>query len=1385
MLRFSIIVALCTVATHLYGSGNSALRFHHIDISNGILHNNVSSLAQDDKGYIWIGTQQGLNCFDGNKVDSYVDHGELDISSYNNIIRAICSVDSLICLSTHNGLRGFNVNTKEFFDFANSNIESNPQRRVIRNMHIDSLKNLWVMGDRCVECLRIVHINGRYILSPIPIDNKKTLPSLVSNIIEITEGTYLLQTQQGYRLLTLVDNQRIESRPIECQITHSGYNYPLMVDGKLWVFTIDALYKYNIDSERLTLLSCTPYQSRRIVGAAVNDQSVWVASNRGLFSVDPANMEFTHYPNSLSPYSIASDNTSDMLIDKNDNLWVSTWATGISYANIKRQKFNTIRTIVGDGDVNTTPDQFTYTIHEDSQGVIYVGTRDGSIGVVDLDNHKVIRSTRLHQIGNPIITTINSDERYLYITATVDGSFIFRIDKKSFEIEEIYDFGFQNVFSAATDNFNQLWVATVGDGLYCLKLENGKVVDSKHFTSQLSSLTNNFVYSDKEKNEILVSTSQGLNRLMLDRQGNVEKIAIYHHSRINQESLSGHYLWAIAKECDSIYWIATRGQGLNRIVLNDSRAGIINDYKLENFNTEHGAYNDVVEGIIVDQRGDVWCSGNTIARFDYKTKHFYNYFEDDGVQSNQFATGSMAKTRQGVLLFGGTKGLNYFSPFTDKAKDFELTTTRLYINDTPVNPNQYINNQKVINTPIESVDKLQLAYNNNSFALDFSDFTFKQAHISSYRYMLKGYDKQWQEFENNALSIKYKNIPYGKYELLIESEKTPHNYTTIKQLSIEIKAPWHLSNLAIIIYALLATFTLIIIYWYTYRLLKIQNLLKLQEERETLGHKLHEEKLSFFTNIFHELKTPLTLINAGVYRLTKNNKSQESLDDLKIIERNNQRLLNLIGEMMDFQRTSTNAKSIKLSPLNINEFIESNIYENFTPWAQGLGLQLELQAPSEIIEMMIDQECLTKILYNILSNSLKYSNGNGKVSLKYSLGNIKNVKREYFHHISKVDNISKDKQYLIIRIADQGVGISSDELPSVFGRFFATNNKSSDQFSSGIGLALVNSLVAHHNGGLILSSQVGVGTEFIVLLPYQPTEECVKNTTELNITFNAQSYIEKNSSVEVDNKLLDHNTGNESKPCILLVDDTIEILVMLRDYFSNDYNLRFAKNGEEALESCREYLPDLIVSDVMMPKMDGYQFCERIKSNLNSCFIPVILLTACSSAEHKRQGFDIGADYYVEKPFDFDVLESLIKNILKRRSMINSLITTNANDQPKRDTNTSEDGLYSKFIDRLIYIIEKHISEPDFTIDNLCTEVGASRSKLYALIKTKEGISLGDFIKTIRMKRAVQLLETQELTISEVSHAVGINSPPFFTRIFKEYYAVTPSEYHKKINNNK
>ena len=1331
--------------------------FHHLTRNEGLLHDNVTCFAQDSLGFIWMGTHRGLNRYDGYRLEGYKYERDPINSVYYNRVHSLQPIGKHLWIATEAGIACFDIYQKQFVDFS---IDCPTETSFFSQVKVFQKGNgneLWLLSENEICRAKIISDpkTKKLLLKCLPIGEHLSLSTTQLNpqIAVSPNGTVWLSgnpTLTTYRYTQGKDELISSPTPIASGIVKMRY-----AEGFLWVIYTDRLVKYRyLPNNSYQIVAQKVFDNHKaLLSLTVGAHYVWVVNEESVFQLRKEDLsllkEHTHSPS--NPYS-AKSHINSVFLDKDSNLWLSAWSDGVSYTSTREAFFKTVWI----NPQSRIGSEFVSTMHYDPDGYVYIGNKFG--GVIRFN-------TRLQQLEapycdapelSPNVTSIESDPTHLYVSVRER---VYIINKQQRRIVGSFQAQCKDyIFDLKLDAYHRLWITTYS-GLECFTLKNGTwqplYALSAHTAEPLQLSTNKLhkIYVDSANNELVITSVMGLNRLQLDREGRVVRVLKYIARGGAAHQLSSNYIWAIDKK-DDTYWIGTMGSGLNRVVFTDNTHPT---YTAEHYGIAEGASSNDVESVEVDAYGNVWCGGFYLSYFDTKLKRFATFGKEDGLQGHSFGTASSCKDTQGNLYFGGSHGFNYFHPKYLKPIHNQL---KVYFSS-------YTNNGKTVASAIEYSNQLKVQYPNNNLTVYFSTLSYSAPQHLRYRYKLEDYDTNWHYIASNtpAPQATYHKLPYGTYKLIVEVGDWQQWSGNQSVLTVVSTPPFYLSWWAYTIYTTVLAALLYLSFRYFIRWTQMKHTIAVQEEKERHKEELMQMKMQFFTDVSHEFRTPLTIMSHAVTEIEEEMPTNKYVHTLK---RNTDKLSNMVNELLEMHRMDVYTPQLRANYISVNSYVQS-IYNEFKEWAKQVSIRLQLTLPEQEVKLWLDEKYFSKILSNILSNAIRYSNAGSSIRISVSVGNLNELSPLYRNAFENTTYTLAGKQ-LIVKVQDEGVGLEKEALPKIFERFHRVEGLGQKRVGSGIGLSLVKSLVEAHRGGIIISSKPNVGTEVIItfsmndsyLLPEQKLQDS---------TFHLKEYlsdyaVEYEHIGEDEEEIL--NLPQEDKPTLLLVDDNHEVLMILKNIFIKEYNIILASDGEQAIEKCNQHFPNLVISDVMMPKIDGFELCAILKKNLQTCFIPVILLTAKSQIESQIEGIELGADAYLTKPFDVKLLKTNVRNLLNKSKQHAPIENIRQKVIDKKQ---------QELLDKLTHLVVTNMQNPHFSVDNLCLELGMNRTKLYSFAKQATELTLANYIRKIRLDKAAELLKTTDKLISEVCYEVGIDSPSYFTRAFKEQFGVSPSEY--------
>ena len=970
---------------------------------------------------------------------------------------------------------------------------------------------------------------------------------------------------------------------------------------------------------------------------------------------------------------------------------------------------------------------------------------------------------------------MNDREDNIWIgTKTGLSKISFKNNSETFDIKKFNDIKDKQgnlikspVFAIEEDKMGNIWVGYWKKGIAKITFDKqNETYTSANYQNELNntnSLSNNFVRDilEDSNGDIWVGTIRGLNKLKQDDAGNIAYTS-YLNDPKNKNSLSNNYVLDAFQASDGHLYVGTFGGGLNQIEISN------NTLNFKQYTTNEGLPSDVVYQIKEDKQGNIWMLHvREISKLNPTTGEVTYFENQDGINVSEFKDNAMLFTTSGMMLCGGVNGITFFQP--DKLSVNEIKP-QLIISDFKlfneiVHPLEERNGKVILKNSINETKKIVLPYSLNSMEFVFSSLHFANPEKNQYKYILEGFDEKWQYSKGNERRFaSYTNVPPGNYIFKVYGSNSVGIWTDEpKEISVVINKPWYLTTLAILFFSLL---TLAIIYSFVkIRLNQIR--LKSKLDIESAIHENSEEmnqmKLQFFTNISHELRTPLTLIVGPLSQIMNGQVNTKDVPKLNsIMYKNSNRLLKLINQLLDFRK----AESGNLNLIVQNDELVSFVGEVFAAF-EDIALEKDIKflflSPKKEIDAWFDNDKIEKILYNLLSNAFKFTpNGKGiTVSLEKETIN--------------------NEVHAIIKVIDFGIGIPKEELVSIFDRFYQTRKENNAiHEGSGLGLAYIKHLVEIHKGEINIESEFHKGTTCTVTIPISKTVYSNNSIIELQ----PQKYDFKYTKIGVDvikeNQLIPKKSIKSVKehsketPLLLIVEDNRELQDYLVTFFSHDYRILTANNGKEGLEQAIKNIPNIIISDLMMPEMNGIEMCKKLKTDINTSHIPILILTARAGLENEKEGLETGADEFILKPFNIEVLKLRLDNILRTKQQWIQKFRTNSNSKSWKELSNKLD---QKFIEKSINIIKKNVDNTEFSVEKFALEIGMSRSALFLKLKSITGQSTSEFIRTIRLNKAAKLIKSGKYSITEVIYMVGFSDPKYFRTCFKKHFGCTPSSY--------
>jgi signal transduction histidine kinase/ligand-binding sensor domain-containing protein/DNA-binding response OmpR family regulator len=1134
-------------------------------------------------------------------------------------------------------------------------------------------------------------------------------------------------------------------------------------DQNLWIVTFNdsvlCKYHYETDNfERIPVKRVSKAFPRQISrnwhlnNAAVSYKGYqWDIGRiqKDLVQTNLATGEVKHYEvNPETRWSLNDPFVTDIYLDDEHILWVGTYSNGINKANLDAKPFRHI-----DHDPqnhNSIIDNNVHAIAEDKQGNIWVGTRDKGITVISRNHtYQNFQESKnsTNGLSSNFIKTIFCDSRGYVWIGTLRG--LDGFDPATGKLRHYTGSGLNNahVFSAFEDHLHQIWFAS-WNGIY--KYIPAKDSLIRQNTPDLLSKSAMAIMEDS-LNQIWVGTEGGgIAVFKPSGRDHLQLVGLLKHSDNQPNSISDDRVYSLCQDAERNIWIGT-GNGLDRF---DPPSHIFKHFTT----SPNGLRNANITGIVEDNNGSVWVSDNRgISKINKRTFRVRNFSTQDGLQGNDFSDGAIFKSRSTDMLYlGGNNGYNAFYPDSIKT-DYsvpKVVLTELQVLNKQVGVNDTVNGRVLLQKPLYMTPAISLHYQDKSIAIEFAGLHYVNPSGNKYAYILEGFDKNWIYTDATNRIATYSNLSRGNYVFKVKASNSDGIWNPVPTtLKITVLPPWWASTIAYIFYSLVFIGLLYAFYYYSVRYARLKSKLNYEHLLHEKELEMRQSKIEFFTNISHEIKTPLSLILAPIERLLTEGKDNPRIaGQLQTMKNSGDRLLKLINQLLDIRRFETGNDKLRLQEDDLVSFVK-RIVDSFTPLATEKNILLEFNTSVADLTTGFDSDKIEKVLYNLLSNAFKFTPQGGKIDV-------------YLRHIREDLN-----NYILIDVIDNGSGIPKDELETIFKPFQqASTNKTG---GTGLGLAYAKALIELHKGTIHAESTADNAgqnhTCFTVKLPVDLSEALAET-----ITYPSTDGEERHTTSSLDNVF----KIDGKAPTLLLVEDNFELRKYLRDYFATEYHVLEAPNGADGLVVANEHTPDLIISDMMMPEMDGLELCRKLKTGVMTSHIPVILLSARTPVEYQIEGIETGADDYMTKPFNLQLLSSKVKNLLTTRMKLLEKYKSGISIQATGIFPESPD---DKLLKKVIELVERNIADPELDVESIGNDIGLSRTQLYRKMKALTGLSMGEVIKDIRLKHAQQLLAGKKFNVNEVAYMVGFTDPDYFRKCFKAQFGLTPSDYAKAL----
>lgn len=1334
-VRIVLSIVLLFILTGTVSRAATDVRFRNIQTQNGLSNDDVNCIFKDSHGFMWFGTASGLNRYDGYSVKIFHSQRPDSTALRDNYVQNIQEdADGKLWVCAGDTYSVYNPVNERFTWFGleeacKLGLPEEPKLILIK----DNAKWFVVNGNEIYGCydgqkgVKIAENDAACSITDI-----KTMSGSDNLVAVNSRGELTVFDRKGK---VLARAKPMSSLPYEAEF----FIYPDQ-DGKIWIFSVFGVSCFNLQTKKwVPEKICRELNGMSIKAISQDDKGrLWFGTdNNGIYILDKDDSVLRLTNNPADVYSIPNNTVKTFYNSNDGGMWVGTYKKGVSVYYPSEYKFPNMHV----ADVNCI------ARNSNEFASVWVGTDHSGLMKYNYSTNEIVKIDDPRDTTHNAITSLMTDSKGNLWIGTYQGG-LKRYSNGKFEYWDMNNgLSSNNIWAILEGDDGKIWLGTLDGGLQIYNPADGsfKTIDNTN-----SNIRSNFIntLAKGRDGSVYAGTIWGVARISPSDYS----ITTYSGSRKDKRDFSNLNINQIAVDSRGLVWVGTR-EGLE---VYDVKSDTLYDLSLsERFP------NPFILGVIEGSDHSMWVTvGNeifniTVASDSQEKRYSFNvksYGSHDGIVSGTFNQRSMCLLPSGEVLAGSIEGILTINPEKIIADTNEphVIFTGLAIKNILVETGKEYDDKVILPEALDYADRIKLKHNQNDLTIYFSTDNYSNSEHIVYKYKLEGFDDDWIICAAGMHHATYTNLPPGTYTLAVRAINSDGlEGAEESKIKIIISAPWWATWWAKLLYALIVIISVagILFYFHKRSLAKLRQ--RQQKELAKKTEELNQLKFKFFTNISHELRTPLTLILSPVESMLKENPQDKTLRRLNTIKANAHRLLYLVNQLLDFRKNEMAGLTLHLSEGDIIASIR-NACDSFKELTDRKDISLEFETSCDRLDMGYDNDKFTKILLNLLSNAVKYTPDGGRITVKFS---------------------KSDGNKAVISIADTGKGISDVDKQHIFERFYRGSDKSDLNTGTGIGLSLVYEYTKLHGGSVEVADNAPNGTVFSVILPIR------EGVSSIDIESNAVDEKVDTEVSEPEDKQqdsqLDENKGD--KPKVLFVDDNHDLIEFLKDEFSDTYAISVAYNGVEALNLTEKETFDLIVTDLMMPEMDGIELSRRLKSNKAFVDVPLIMLTAKQDMGSMIEGLTLGADDYITKPFNNEILALKMKRLIELRKK--GLRRTLIDPTPSRIEITSLD---EQLVEKAVKYVEDNISRSDLSVEELAQNMGMSRVHLYKKISALTGKSPIEFIRLLRLKRATQYLQESQLTIAEIAYSLGFNNPKYFSKYFKEEFGILPSEYQGK-----
>ena len=1331
----------------------------NLTISDGLAHNGVTSILEDSKGYLWFGTYDGINKFDGYEFKTFKNTFNQDLLTSNRVRTITEDTKGNLWIGTDDGITIYNYSKEKFEKLRIDKLnQTNTKNLIVRKILISNNLIICTTEESGILIFKDDYTLVKQYFPPMYQKN-----TLYFDIIPFANSKFLVSSSSGVLLFDV--EQELFLPVLSTEITHS--KSVLKVDKNYLIVTLASgllVVEYTpVNNSFSFKIKKREFLEENFFASHIDDEGdLWLGTNgNGILHVENVKLLVENKPFKKEVFKADSGllRISSFETSNNNDCWVGTFNEGIFKFDTKKNPFKNYNSKMNYA-FGLKSNDVAYLSPIDKDRVLISANRGGLVLFNTATNKFEPLPFKIpNEFALRIASIFMDSKEDVWIKITNEG--FYRLKKGAKTIEKVVFSGnnfFQGVQSKtfAEDKFGNIWIGA-SEGLFKLILNKNREIvrveevnRNPFFKKKEISLVRK-VYMDPLHDFVWVgSDTEGLFRLNVNESIETGAIKQFVKSK-KPNSISANFVSSIIRLPNEEMWIGTEGGGICKVVNSETSPEFIAYTEL------NGLSNNVVKSVLYDDEYNLWISTNIgLNKFNTKDLKFRRFNDSDGLPFEDFWYSSK-KLGNGELFFSGMDGFCYFNPkdISDKEKLPNVEFDNFKILNKSVAPLDTLQNRVVLEKRLTELDQIKLKFNENVFSLDITSLHFLNPKNHYIKYKLLPLNKDWIELESDKKTIYFNGLQPGEYELNVMVSNSLNEWTAPKKLKIIITPPFWKTGWAYLLYILAWVFVIFIVVYFVYRIQNLNHNLQIEQLEKNNVNEVNAAKLQFFSNISHEIKTPITLISGPIDILLdwfKNN--FEVIEKLQLVQRQTKKISQLIDQVHDFQRADANLLKMNYAQFSFNSFIKG-LVNDFDFMAKKESRTLLLEAPEDIIYVSADKDKLEKIFNNLINNAFKYSNANDTIKISFYAENTN----------------------LIVNVSDTGRGIDSEDLPHVFERFYQSHNShSSYTGGSGIGLAFSKRLVDMHYGYINVESEMHKGSNFKVCVPivlknYNENQDDI----DQEILSKEASFEEKEYAVENLNLTSVVSDPEFANTRIFFAEDNFEMRNFISGILSNFFNVTTFTNGQECLNALSEDWPDIVVSDVLMPELNGFDLCKAIKSDIKTSHIPVVLLTACTAIEDQIQGINEGADAYIRKPFNVQRLVSTIESLLRIRKQLRERFKI---DFPltleKSSENNSKDTI---FLEKLYSLMQENLDNPEVDMNELAKKLYLNRTHFYQKVKALTDQTPFELLKDYRLKKAAEYLVHQNMSVKEVFIVTGFKSRSHFSKRFKEKYNLTPGKY--------